>query len=240
LFFSGLSFVGFLARRLVGRGRGHAIAGVLGGFFSSTSVTLTFSRLSRSHAALGRALAAGVVGASTVLFPRVLIASAVLAPALTRALWPAFVAPVAIGALLVWMGMRQKEDRHSSFTDDHNPLQFGAAVQMAALFQVVLFAVDLASRHFGESGLLGSAAVLGLTDVDALTVSMSRVTTSGIATPDLAARAVLIGVTANTLVKLTMTLVIGRGVFRPLAAGGLAALALALAGGLILSWINYT
>jgi uncharacterized membrane protein (DUF4010 family) len=96
LFFSGLSFVGYLARRALGENRGYAVAGVLGGLVSSTSVTLTFSRLSRNREGDGPALSAGVLGANMMLFPRVLIASAVLSSTLAWALWPAFVAPMLI------------------------------------------------------------------------------------------------------------------------------------------------
>ena len=135
LFFSGLSFLGYLARRTAGKNRGYAIAGVLGGILSSTSVTLTLARLSRSKPESGRALASGTLGANVVLFPRVLIATAVLAPALTRALWPSFVLPVVIGAILVSRGLRGRD--HTDHLDrERNPLHVVSALQMAAIFQV--------------------------------------------------------------------------------------------------------
>ena len=77
---------------------------------------------------------------------------------------------------------------------------------MAALFQIVLMAVHLANRLWGESGILTTAAVLGLTDVDALTMSMAR-GMSGAAPLELAARAIAIGVAANTALKLALALV---------------------------------
>ena len=91
LFFSGLSFAGFVARRAFGRNRGYAIAGTLGGIVSSTSATFAMAQLSRKKPEVGRALASGALGANVVLFPRVLISSLVLAPPLAAALWPAFV-----------------------------------------------------------------------------------------------------------------------------------------------------
>ena len=226
LFFSGLSFLGYLARRGLGEQRGYAVAGVLGGLVSSTSTTLTFSRLSRSHTGDGVALAAGVLGANVMLFPRVLIATAVLAPALASALWPAFVAPVLIGlALFVW-GLL-KSSKTSRGADPKNPLELMAALQMAALFQIVLFAVAMAEKRFGDAGLYGSAAVLGLTDVDALTVSMAeRVKASTAAT--VAAHALALGILSNTLVKTTIALAVGRGGFRVRAGVGLGLLAAAL------------
>ncbi len=82
-------------------------------------------------------------------------------------------------------------------------------------------------ERFGEPGLFGTAAILGLVDMDALTISMAQLTAGGTAA-DLTARAVAIGVFVNTLVKLTMTVVIGRGAFRTLTALGLALMAVAL------------
>ena len=228
LFFSGLSFVGYLARRAAGPRAGYALAGALGGIVSSTSVTLTFSRLSAEHPSLGRSIAAGVMGANVMLFPRVLIAAVALAPAVALALWPLFVAPALAGAALFWLGVRGGGKTVAPETDK-NPLQLVAALQMAVIFQIVLFGVALATARFGQQGLLGSAALLGLTDVDALTMSMSRMATSGeAAVPDVA-RAIALGVLVNTLVKFMLAVVFGRGAYRPLAAGGLLLMAALLA-----------
>ena len=231
LFFSGLSFIGYLARRAAGPRAGYAVAGTLGGIVSSTSVTLTFSRLSAAHPSLGRSIAAGVMGANVMLFPRVLIAATALAPAVALRLWPMFVAPVLAGAVLFWLGVRSG-GRTAAPETDKNPLQLVAALQMAVIFQIVLFGVALATTRFGQQGLLGSAALLGLTDVDALTMSMSRMATSGEAPVHEVARAIALGVLVNTLVKFALALVLGRGTYRPFAAGGLLLMAALLGGGL--------
>ncbi len=234
LFFSALSFLGYVARRAFGDRHGYAIAGALGGLVSSTSVTLTFSRLSRNQPPeQGRLLAAGVLGANVVLFPRVLVVTAVLAPALAWSLWPAFLAPVAIGLLLLARGVSPTDTAREAH-EDKNPLQLGAALQMVVVFQVVLFVVSFAESRFGEAGLYGSAAILGLTDVDALTLSMSQRATSGTAVA-VTTTALTIGIVANTLVKTGIALAIGRGPFRLYAAAGLAAMAVALLVWLILS-----
>jgi uncharacterized membrane protein (DUF4010 family) len=78
LFFSGLSFLGDVLQRLVGPGRGYLVSGAVGGLISSTNVTLTFARSSRSEPSIGRALAFGVVAANAVLYLRVLAATAAL------------------------------------------------------------------------------------------------------------------------------------------------------------------
>ena len=85
LFFSGLSFAGYLARRGLGPGHGLAAAGALGGLVSSTNVTLTFARTSHADPAGAGAFAAGALAANAMLFPRVLLATSVLNPPLALA-----------------------------------------------------------------------------------------------------------------------------------------------------------
>ncbi len=232
LFFSGLSFASYVARRAVGNEKGYAVSGILGGFISSTSVTLTMSRLSQHAQAAQGAMASAVMGANAMLFLRVLAATAYLARPVTMALWPAFVAPFLIGAALTAFGMRRHAAGPSKSPDDNNPLQLKAALQMAAVFQVVLFAMAAFKDSMSTSGMFGSAAVLGLTDVDALTLTMSRAATSG--TPvGVAATAITIGILANTLVKLGLVVGIGRGKYRIWAGLGLLLIAAALAAAIL-------
>lgn len=228
MFFSGLSFASYVIRRIIGDAQGYAVSGILGGFISSTSVTLTMSRLSRHAKAAEGAMASAVMGANTMLFLRVLVATAYLARPVTLALWPSFVAPFLIGAALTIWGMRTKTTGPAKNPDDDNPLQLKAAIEMAAVFQVVLFVMAAFKNLFSGQGLYASAAVLGLTDVDALTLSMSRLVTSG--TPaELAAKAIVVGILANTVVKLGLVLGIGRGKYRIWAGVGLLLMAAALA-----------
>ena len=97
LLFSGLSFAGYIARRLVGPQRGTVMAGLLGGLVSSTQVTLAHARASHDQPSLGLPLASGALAASTVLFVRTTLAAAILAPALARALLPSVVLPAVVG-----------------------------------------------------------------------------------------------------------------------------------------------
>jgi uncharacterized membrane protein (DUF4010 family) len=167
-----------------------------------------------------------------MLFPRVLVAALVLAPALALALWPALVAPTLLAAGLAAFGLRDEERAGHTARPEQNPLQLGAAIKLALLFQLVLFAVAFANHQFGDRGLYGSAALLGLSDVDALTLSMARLVSGGEA-PDLVARALAIGILANTLVKLAIAVVLGRGSFRMLAGAGLSLIAAALGAAIV-------
>lgn len=229
LFFTGLSFLGYFAQRAVGAAHGYPLAGALAGLVSSTNVTFTFARLSRTHDVSSTTLAAGAVAACTVLFPRVLVATAVLDLRVAGALLPYLAAPFLCGVIVVVLGMRAAASQTSRATTlPANPLQFWPALQMAATFQVVLFAVALVRNLYGEGGLLATGAVLGLTDVDALTISMTRSVASGVPATT-AARAIGIGITANCAMKIGIAGVLGTREFGRRTGAALAAMMVLLA-----------
>ena len=228
LFFSGISFAGYLARRVIGSAHGYPWAGVLGGIVSSTAVTYTFARLSRSEPKLSRALAIGAVGACTILFPRVLIATLVLNLAVARWLAPLMAGGFVVGAAAYVMWLRRAVAETEPVESPKNPLQIGPALQMALTFQVVLFGVQYVNRWFGDAGLLMSGAILGLTDVDALTLSMARGAGSGI-DPLLAARAITVGILSNCVLKAGLAVGFGAPAFRRFTTLALAAMIAALA-----------
>jgi uncharacterized membrane protein (DUF4010 family) len=235
LFFSGISFAGHIARLFVGARHGYLVAGLLGGIVSSTSVTLAFSRASRREdVSVGRPLAFGVVAACTMLFVRVIVATGVLWLPLAGALLPLFAAPFLVGVLIVLVGLRRPRQEHADVQTLQNPLQFGAALQMAVLFQAVLFLVDGVRSVWGDVGLIVTGALLGLADVDALMISMARIAATG-GSASTAAAAVAVGILANTLFKIGLTAVFSRMPFKLTACLGLAAMAAASAVALALA-----
>ena len=232
LFFSGLSFAGYVARRLVGPGHGYLVTGLLGGMVSSTNVTFTFARASRINLTMDRALAFGAVAANAMLYPRVLIATAILNTSVVYPLVPYLVPPAIVAALVAAFGARASRANAAPDASLHNPLQLAAALQMTVLFQVVLIAVHLASRGWGRAGVLTSAAVLGLTDVDALTVAMAKGVAQTVS-PPAAAAAIAVGVLSNTGMKLGLAMFLGNRTFRRIAGGALVLMLAVLGAGLI-------
>lgn len=242
LLFSALNFAGYIARRLIGETRGLGVTGLLGGLISSTAVTFTFSRRSREEPALGAPLALGVVAACTVLIPRVLIVSTTLQPTLYAELLPILtpilLAGLAILAFALWRD-REARPLDSASPDSasktaattpapekpstpsdiasnvrtQNPLAFGNSLRMALLFQIVLFLIAWVQATIGETGILATAALLGLTDMDALTLSMARLA-GDVSQLHTAALAIGIGVLANTVLKSAVVLSLGGQSFR--------------------------
>ncbi len=224
LLFSGLNFLGYLARKAVGEERGYGVTGMLGGLISSTAVTFQFSRASHEAERSPEGLAVGVVGACTVLLPRVLVLSSVLSYRVALAVIPFFVAPLIAGGVMVAFAFLRRWEPAKPDAPEHqasSPLRLWSAIKMTVAFQVSLMVLSAVRRFLGTAGVLASAAVLGLTDMDALTLSMNRLGSSPDLVP-LAARAIAIGVIANSVLKLALTQVLGTPRFKRLAGAGLA------------------
>lgn len=238
LVFSGLNFAGYLARRAIGPGRGYGVTGLVGGLISSTAVTFQFSRLSREDRSLAAGLALGVVGASTVLIPRVMLVSALLNHEVAIAILPMLAPPLLVGIVLVAYAMARhwsEPQEPNSGPEPRSPLRLASAIRMTLAFQASLMAIAFVSETLGQYGVLASAAVLGLTDMDALTLSMNRLGEDPGLT-QLAARAIGVGVLANASLKLGLTVVLGGPRYRGLAAAGQLAMMAAAIAGIRLFW----
>jgi uncharacterized membrane protein (DUF4010 family) len=173
-----------------------------------------------------------VVAASTMLYFRVVGAASLLNPALGRAILPFAIPPALVGVLFCAYGLRRFRLPGKENQTTPNPLQFRSAIQMACLFQVVLILVGAVSRRWGQTGLLAAGGILGLTDMDALVISMAKA--AGAADQIYtAALATVSGILANNVLKLGVAIAFGRSRFRCVAAFGLALLTLATALGIV-------
>jgi Predicted membrane protein len=127
---------------------------MLGGIISSTNVTLSLARMSRVEDSARIPLAYGVIAASAVMFVRVGIATAVLNPTTAQAVVPYFAVRFFAAACMAFWGVWKYRGSRSAEEAVANPLQLWTAVQMALLFQVVLFAVRWLRVSGGKRGYL--------------------------------------------------------------------------------------
>lgn len=195
-----ISFGGYVGVRVLGEKLGVVMAAVAGGLASSTATTLTLARLGREYPGASRLLAAGVLLSGVVMVARV----AVLAIALNQALLPALALPLsAVGAVLLCASLAllffNSETRRPKL-EIANPLQIGMALKMAGFIVVVLIAAKLIVGLAGDAGVLIIAALSGLADVDAVTISMARFGGEDVAIST-AAQAILAAVAVNTVTK---------------------------------------
>lgn len=207
---AGISFGGYVAVRIMGSQAGVALAALAGGLASSTATTVTLARMAREHPAASPLLAGGILLSGAVMVIRVLvIASALNNELLLPLAWPLGAAGlVLLGAsALLFLTRRDGEAEHPDLKI-RNPFDLGMALKLAGLIAVISLLAEVISNHIGGVGLTVLAALSGIADVDAITLSLARMSRDGIA---IATAALSIGIAAavNTGVKAVMAFSLG-------------------------------
>ena len=171
-----VSFLGYAAVKYFGARRGLLLAAAAGGLASSTAVTIANAR----HAARGegepRLLAAGVAIASGIMFLRVAAIVTALNPSLLILVAPALAAATLTAAgfavaWVLWQRTGEQEHREVKF---RNPFEFWSVVGFALFLGAIIVLGRAVGETFGATGAVTGAIVVGLADVDAVTVSMAR------------------------------------------------------------------
>ncbi|WP_112662646.1 MgtC/SapB family protein [Microvirga flavescens] len=208
---AGISFVGYIAIRIMGSQAGVAMAAMAGGLTSSTATTLTLAKLAKDNPPASTLLASGILLSGAVMVARVVVIASAINPALIIPLiWPMGVACavllIAGGAILYLQRGRPSE--HPDL-DLKSPFDLGTALKLAALIALISFLAKLVTTYAGETGLNLLAALSGIADVDAITLSLSRM--SGDQTIAIASAVSGIGIACgvNTIVKAGMTYTVG-------------------------------
>lgn len=214
LFLSGITFAGYISRRALGTTAGYGLTGLLGGVVSSTAVILSFANQSRREPSSSGALARAALGAAAVTIPRVIVILIALDVALAQAALTSYAPMLLISLAVIALILRRPGTPTTTEPSEApSPLRLGSAARMALVLQGVLIAVPLAQQAWGATGVLASAAILGMTSTYALVVAMTALTTDA-GGPALAMQALAVGVTAGMALKLAVGLAAGSNPFR--------------------------
>lgn len=205
-----VSFAGYIAVRVLGDRAGVAVAAIAGGLASSTATTMSLSRLAREHPRSVRLLAGGVLLAGVIMLTRIVVLAGMLKPELLRPLaWPAGVAAATllVGSVVL-IGLRTDASTERPHLAIRNPFELRTVLQLAALIALILLLTKLAAGQIGNAGIYFLAALSGIVDVDALTLSMTRLAGGQVTVAD-AATAILVAASVNTASKATMAAFVG-------------------------------
>lgn len=207
-----ISFAGYIAIKLIGPRRGVLLTGLFGGMVSSTATTYHLARLARDHAAKNIA-SAGIVLASAVMFPRMLILVAVLNVQLVYGLLlPIGLMALVLASAALWLSRRHDRDIEGSEALLTNPLELKAAFSFGVFLAFVMLAAKALHEWLGAAGLYMAAVVSGIADVDAITLSLARVARGGVETIPIQ-QAIVLAAAVNSVIKGVITSVIaGRSV----------------------------
>ncbi|PAU80574.1 hypothetical protein CK501_09095 [Halovibrio salipaludis] len=205
-----ISFVGYFAIRVAGTGKGILFTSLFAGLSSSTALTLHFARQARDAQMLAPQLAAGILIACGTMFPRILVYCAVINPALL----PSLVQPVLAMALLLYVPAVVIWHRNRAALNvdqpilNRNPLDLKPALLFGILLTLILLVGQWFKEWFGDAGVYALAAVSGIADVDAITLSLTRMSQSAI-TAETAVIGIVLASAVNNIVKSGMAGVIG-------------------------------
>jgi len=204
VFVSGIGFSGYVMMKVLGPSRGITLTGLLGGLASSTATTISFSTASREHPAMSAYYARAVVIASSVMIPRVLLLVLVIYPPLLRIVSIPLAAMLVSGLAIIFFLRRRNKTNETEFERSINlthPLKLSTAIKFGLVFAVVLMIFEFAHDSFGSIGVYFTSAIAGLTDVDAITLSVSRMVRNSHIDLRVAGIAIVIAVIMNTISK---------------------------------------
>jgi uncharacterized membrane protein (DUF4010 family) len=198
----GISMAGYVAFKLFGNRTGALAAGLLGGVISSTATTVGYARRSRSDSARSSAAALVITLASMVVFGRVIVEIAIVAPSILGATLPPLLAMIGVMAIISGALFRAGMGSEKVELDDQSPpSEIGPAIAFGVLYALILLAVAFAEDRFGTRGLYFVAGLSGLTDMDAITLSTAQLMTKGDLDIAVGWRMIMVGAIANLVFK---------------------------------------
>lgn len=219
---TGFSFAGYAANRIFGAKRGTIATAIIGGAYSSTAVTYSFSQKLGANQG-GGAENAGIALATAVMYLRVIILVAVLATSLLLP-FVAIVAPALLTGFAVSWLLYRRAPHSTGPAPPGNPIALLPAFTFVAFVAVAAVAARWAEGEFGEQGIAVLLLVMGTMDVDAAIVTAGGLEPGTIA-PQLAALAIGGTILANMSVKLGVTIAYGKRAARPAALALVASMA---------------
>jgi uncharacterized membrane protein (DUF4010 family) len=213
---SGISLTGYIALRLVGQRYGAPLLGFLGGLVSSTATTLVYARYARDQEEMQSLSVLVIVIANIMVLIRLAVLCVIVSPGMMATLLPILSAGFLAGAgALIYLWRRTNQVDDAPIPDIKNPTELQTALSFAAVYAIVVFLSAWLSDIAGEKGLYGLALISGLTDVDAIALSILRLFNLEQQGAQTVAIAIVLAVLSNMAFKLGMVLVVGgKSLFR--------------------------
>lgn len=208
---SGVSLSGYIALRVFGDRRGWIVAGLFGGLASTTATTLVFARQAhREPEAVIRSTGV-ILLANLVLYFRIGLFIAVIAPPVLPLLAPVLGGGLAAGgAYTAWYIRRRRPQAGGAAPMEiGNPVELRTALGFAVLLAVVLLGIAWVQSRAGTYGVYLGAFLAGLPDLDAVVLSTLRLANMSRLEPLQAAVALSIAFIANFCFKVTLAGIAG-------------------------------
>jgi uncharacterized membrane protein (DUF4010 family) len=224
-----ISFVGYVAVRVLGQPRGLLVSALGGAVVSSTAVTVALARNARSTDQWAP-LAGAASLAAMVSILRVTLIVVLVEPRV----FPAMAAPALAGALVFGICgtlLLFRKGSEIAGTLARNPFELVPLLLFAALFALVSTASAAVADAVGPGGLLATSSLSGAFDVDVAVLSALRLAGGTVGIAD-AGLAVLAALATNAVARLSLAALAGSVRF----SGALALLTLLALGAAAATW----
>lgn len=229
---SGIGFTGYIATKLLGSRKGIGLTGLLGGLVSSTATTLEFSKRSRDAESLSLPFALAVLLACSTMFPRVLVEVLIINPALLGSLAVTMGFMAVAGAGVSFVLWKKSGSEKTEEVPLKNPFNIMPAVKFGLLYAGIVLLARIMEAMAGQNGLYAVSVLTGLTDVDAITLTMSQISRQDPSKSGQASVAITLAAFSNTIMKGLLAASIGSARLRKTAIAGFGIILLAGAAGL--------
>lgn len=199
---TGLSFIGYVGIKHLGERKGVLLTSIAGGMASSTAVTLSMAQMAKKTV-VAPVFMTGVLVASLIMLLRVCIEVIIVNSGLMLLLWmPILVMLLATLSGIFWMFKTRSQpvNENSTEIDLQNPFQMKTAIQFAFLLGLILLLSEGMKEWYGDEGIYALSLISGLMDVDAITLSLSRMAMDDL-NDKVAVTGIVLAVFSNTLVK---------------------------------------
>ena len=207
----GISIAGYFIYKFVGKKVGSISNGILGGLISSTATTVSYARKTKDAEKIAVLAAFVVTVASAIALVRVMVEVGVIIPEKL----PVMVLPLALefvimaGVAIALFYYMNKDNKDQSMPEPDNPAQFKSALIFGLLYGFILLAVAFTKDKFGDNALYVISIISGLTDVDAITLSLSNLIKVNRLETDLGWKLILLASLSNLAFKGVMAATIG-------------------------------
>ena len=178
---SGVSYVGYFLTKYAGDERGALLTAVVGALASTTAYTIGISHAVEDAPETAIPAARNALIANSILFPRMLLIVGLVSPTLAIAGIPAFAAMMiaGFGAAFILGIAAHKEGATVATSTFRNPFSLVPALKFGVVFTAVLFVARAAKFYLGYDGQMAVAAISGLVDVDAISLTLAGFVNAG-------------------------------------------------------------
>ncbi len=209
---SALSFIGYVAIKILGEKHGVLITGAAGGVISSTAVSITLSKIFPKKSSFLKIYTAGICISWTFMFIRVFIETLIIDIKLAKIISIPYLLTSIIGIGYVYYLYKNSSLTQISFKNEQlekNPLQLSEAIKFAILFGVIYGAIFFVKNRYGDIGVYVVSIISGITDVDAITLSLSEMAKENKLNYLSALTGIILASFTNTLAKLSLVYWLG-------------------------------